>query len=63
MESAVELKVPNKVDYESGASWGQIKQEIKMIKNLKDKAQHAWLMHREYIIGAVIGFIVGAIIL
>ena len=34
-----------------------------MIKNLKDKAQHAGLMHREYIIGAVIGFIVGAIIL
>ena len=25
MESAVELKVPNKVDYESGESWGQIK--------------------------------------
>ena len=25
MESAVELKVPNKVDYESGASWGEIK--------------------------------------
>jgi DNA polymerase I-like protein with 3'-5' exonuclease and polymerase domains len=25
MESAVELKVPNKVDYESGDSWGDIK--------------------------------------
>jgi DNA polymerase I-like protein with 3'-5' exonuclease and polymerase domains len=25
MESAVELKIPNKVDYESGESWGQIK--------------------------------------
>ena len=25
MESAVKLKVPNKVDYESGPSWGQIK--------------------------------------
>ena len=25
MESAVELKVPNKVDYESGENWGQIK--------------------------------------
>ena len=24
MESAVELKVPNKVDYESGENWGQI---------------------------------------
>jgi DNA polymerase I-like protein with 3'-5' exonuclease and polymerase domains len=25
MESAVELKVPNKVDYESGNNWGDIK--------------------------------------
>ena len=25
MESAVDLQVPNKVDYESGPSWGQIK--------------------------------------
>ena len=25
MESAVDLEVPNKVDYESGPNWGQIK--------------------------------------
>ena len=25
MESAVKLKVPNKVDYEKGANWGEIK--------------------------------------
>jgi DNA polymerase I-like protein with 3'-5' exonuclease and polymerase domains len=25
MESAVELEVPNKVDYESGKNWGEIK--------------------------------------
>jgi DNA polymerase I-like protein with 3'-5' exonuclease and polymerase domains len=25
MESAVELKVPNKVDYEKGTNWGDIK--------------------------------------
>ena len=25
MESAVDLKVPNKVDYESGPNWGNIK--------------------------------------
>jgi len=25
MESAIELKVPNKVDYEKGLSWGDIK--------------------------------------
>ena len=25
MEKAVELKVPNKVDYESGPNWGEIK--------------------------------------
>ena len=24
MESAVELEVPNKVDYESGKNWGEI---------------------------------------
>ena len=34
-----------------------------MIKNLKDKALNAWLMHREYIIGAAIGCILGAIII
>ena len=33
-----------------------------MIKNLKTKAEHIWLMHREYIIGGVIGFVLGAII-
>jgi len=25
MEQAVDLKVPNKVDYESGPNWGEIK--------------------------------------
>ena len=25
MESAVDLKIPNKVDYESGPNWGSIK--------------------------------------
>ena len=25
METAIELKVPNKVDYESGPNWGTIK--------------------------------------
>jgi DNA polymerase I-like protein with 3'-5' exonuclease and polymerase domains len=25
MEHAVDLKVPNKVDYESGPNWGEIK--------------------------------------
>jgi DNA polymerase I-like protein with 3'-5' exonuclease and polymerase domains len=25
MESAVQLEVPNKVDYESGPNWGSIK--------------------------------------
>jgi hypothetical protein len=33
-----------------------------MIKDLKTKAEHIWLMHREYIIGGVIGFVLGAII-
>jgi DNA polymerase I-like protein with 3'-5' exonuclease and polymerase domains len=25
MESAIQLEVPNKVDYEKGANWGEIK--------------------------------------
>tara|TARA_B100001250_G_C19312154_1_gene576757 strand:+ start:392 stop:496 length:105 start_codon:yes stop_codon:yes gene_type:complete len=33
-----------------------------MIKDLKVKAEHLWLMHREYIIGGVVGFVLGAII-
>ena len=65
MEHAVSLEVPNKVDYESGPNWGNIKQEETMnrtIENLKEKIEHNWLMHREYIIGGVVGFVLGAII-
>ena len=29
MEDAVSLEVPNKVDYESGPNWGNIKEEEK----------------------------------
>ena len=32
------------------------------IENLKEKIEHNWLMHREYIIGGVVGFVLGAII-
>ena len=28
----------------------------------KEKVEHTWLMHREYIIGGVVGFVIGAII-
>ena len=28
----------------------------------KEKVEHNWLMHREYIIGGVVGFVLGAII-
>ena len=28
MENAVNLKVPNKVDYESGPNWGEIKNNV-----------------------------------
>jgi len=34
----------------------------KTIENLKDRVEHTWLMHREYIIGGVVGFVLGAII-
>jgi len=33
-----------------------------MIKDLKHRVLHTWLMHREYIIGAAVGFVLGAII-
>ena len=32
------------------------------MNNIKHKIEHFYLMHKEYIIGAVIGFIIGAII-
>ena len=31
MENAVDLEVPNKVDYESGPNWGQIKYKLWLI--------------------------------
>ena len=34
----------------------------KTIENPKERVEHAWLMHREYIIGGVVGFVIGAII-
>ena len=34
----------------------------KAIENLKEKIEHNWLMHREYIIGGVVGFVIGALI-
>ncbi len=33
-----------------------------MINKIKDKALSIWLLHREYIIGAVVGIVIGAII-
>ena len=38
------------------------KQMNKTIENLKEKIEHNWLMHREYIIGGVVGFVIGALI-
>tara|TARA_B100000029_G_scaffold295841_1_gene289140 strand:+ start:268 stop:381 length:114 start_codon:yes stop_codon:yes gene_type:complete len=34
----------------------------KAIENLKEKIEHNWLMYREYIIGGVVGFVIGALI-
>ena len=45
MESAVELEVPNKVDYESGENWGNIKQE-KTMEQLKQYAIGLWGLAR-----------------
>ena len=35
MESAVDLEIPNKVDYESGKNWGDIHQEETWLKNMQ----------------------------
>tara|TARA_Y100000004_G_scaffold31709_1_gene33158 strand:- start:366 stop:467 length:102 start_codon:yes stop_codon:yes gene_type:complete len=32
------------------------------MNDMKHRIEHFYLMHREYIIGAVVGFIIGAII-
>ena len=32
------------------------------MKDIKHRVEHFYLMHREYILGAIIGFILGAII-
>ena len=62
MESAVTLEVPNKVDYESGPNWGNIKQEETM-KQYVDKFMIWQLHNRREIVCFVAGLIVGAIIL
>ena len=51
MESAVGLEVPNKVDYESGKNWGDIKQEETM-EMIKEAIEHMWKDHRKMVIGA-----------
>ena len=33
-----------------------------MLKDLKTKIANTWLTHREYIIGAIIGFVLGSLI-
>ena len=33
-----------------------------MIDKIKEKAEAIWLLYREYIIGAAVGIIIGAII-
>ena len=62
MEHAVSLEVPNKVDYESGPNWGNIKQEETM-KQYIDKFMIWQLHNRREIVCFVAGLIVGAIIL
>ena len=57
MEEAVELQVPNKVDYESGNNWGEIKQEettMETIKQLIAQASHVWKDHKKWVIAAAI---------
>ena len=39
METAIKLEVPNKVDYEFGPNWGNIKQEETM-----EKVKQVWAL-------------------
>jgi len=62
MEQTVDLEVPNKVDYESGPNWGEIKYGDKMFEKYKNKFM-VWQLHnRTEIIIAGVSFILGAII-
>ena len=57
MENAVKLEVPNKVDYEQGANWGET-----MIEKYLDKFM-VWQLHnRTEIAIAVAAFVIGAIL-
>ena len=36
--------------------------EISMVEKIKQKINNIWLTHREYIIGGVVGFVIGVIL-
>ena len=64
MEEAVVLQVPNKVDYESGTNWGDIKQEettMETIKQLINQTTHIWTNHKKWVIGVAIVIVIAIV--
>ena len=58
MESAVDLEVPNKVDYESGPNWGQIKLRGNIKMNLKQHIPHFVEEHKKAIAVVIVILII-----
>ena len=52
MEAAVDLEVPNKVDYESGKTWGDIYDQEETMEMIREAIEHMWKDHRKMVIGA-----------
>ena len=61
MEEAVVLQVPNKVDYESGENWGDIKQEETTMENIINQAKHLWTTRKKWVIGGAIIIVIAII--
>ena len=61
MEEAVVLQVPNKVDYESGKKWGDIKQEETTMENIINQAKHLWTDHKKLVIGVAIIIVIAVV--
>ena len=56
------MKIQNEYIELTNDADSKYKLSVKKGNNIKHKIEHFYLMHREYIIGAVVGFIIGAII-
>ncbi len=62
MESAVDLEIPNKVDYEKGKNWGDIHQGGNIKMNLKQHIPHFVKEHKKAIAVVIVILIIAIII-